>query len=57
VSFDRSLAAYGASVLKQNGGGTMVTTIEASMCVETMAQKYNGNVVRTKVGIFMFRSP
>ena len=50
VSFDRSLAAYGASVLKRNGGGTIVTTIEASMCVETMAQKYNGNVVRTKVG-------
>jgi phosphoglucosamine mutase len=50
VSFDRSLAAYGASVLKQNGGGTIVTTIEASMCVETMAQKYCGNVVRTKVG-------
>ena len=50
VSFDRSLAAYGAFVLKRNGGGTIVTTIEASMCVDTMAQKYCGNVVRTKVG-------
>ena len=50
VSFDRSLAAYGAFALKHNGGGTIVTTIEASMCVETMAQKYNGKVVRTKVG-------
>ncbi len=50
VSFDRSLAAYGAFALKRNGGGTIVTTIEASMCVETMAQKYGGKVVRTKVG-------
>ena len=50
ASFDRSLAAYGALALKRNGGGTIVTTIEASMCVETMAQKYGGKVVRTKVG-------
>jgi phosphoglucosamine mutase len=50
VSFDRSLAAYGAYTLKQNGGGTIVTTIEASMCVETMAEKFGGKVVRTRVG-------
>ena len=28
----------------------MVTNVEASMCVETMAKKYGGKVVRTKVG-------
>jgi phosphoglucosamine mutase len=50
VNFDRSLAAYGAYVLKRNPGGTIVTTIEASMCVETMAQKYGGKVIRTPVG-------
>jgi phosphoglucosamine mutase len=50
VSFDRSLAAYAAYMLKNNGGGSVVTTIEASMCVETMAQKYGGKVQRTKVG-------
>jgi phosphoglucosamine mutase len=50
VNFDRSLAAYGALALKRNGGGTIITTIEASMCVETMAKKYGGKVVRTKVG-------
>jgi phosphoglucosamine mutase len=50
VNFDRSLAAYGAFALKRNGGGTIITTIEASMCVETMAQKYGGKVVRTPVG-------
>jgi len=50
VNFDRSLAAYGAYALKRRGGGTIVTTIEASMCVETMAQKVGGKVVQTPVG-------
>jgi len=50
VNFDRSLAAYGAFALKRNGGGTVVTNVEASMCVETMAEKYGGKVTRTRVG-------
>ena len=50
VNFDRSLAAYGALALKRNGGGTVVTNVEASMCVETMAEKYGGKVIRTRVG-------
>jgi phosphoglucosamine mutase len=50
VSFDRSLAAYAAYALKQSGGGTVVTNVEASMCVETMAQPQGGRVIRTKVG-------
>jgi phosphoglucosamine mutase len=50
VNLDRSLAAYCGSVLKRYGGGTIVTTIEASMCVDRMASKYGGKVVRTKVG-------
>ena len=50
VNFDRSLAAYGALALKRSGGGIIVTNVEASMCVETMAEKYGGKVVRTKVG-------
>jgi phosphoglucosamine mutase len=50
VNFDRSLAAYGAYALKQVGGGVIVTTIEASMAIETMAQRYGGSVARTKVG-------
>jgi len=32
------------------GGGTVVTNVEASMCVETMVQTNGGKVVRTKVG-------
>ncbi len=50
VDFDRSLAAYGAYALKQAGGGVVATNVEASMCVETMAERFGGKVVRTKVG-------
>ncbi len=50
VNFDRSLAAYGAFVLKRSSGGVVVTNVEASMCVETMAEKYGGKVVRARVG-------
>jgi phosphoglucosamine mutase len=50
VDFDRSLAAYAAYALERDGGGTVVTNVEASMCVEKMAETYGGKVVRTKVG-------
>jgi phosphoglucosamine mutase len=50
VNFDRSLAAYAAYALKQAGGGVVATNVEASMCVETMAERFGGKVVRTKVG-------
>ncbi|MCJ7763280.1 phosphoglucosamine mutase [Candidatus Bathyarchaeota archaeon] len=49
VNFDRALAAYAAYALKRSGG-VMVTNVEASMCVETMAERYGGKVVRTRVG-------
>ena len=50
VDFDRSLAAYAAYSLKRAGGGTVVTNVEASMCVETMAETFGGKVVRSRVG-------
>jgi phosphoglucosamine mutase len=50
VNFDRSLAAYAAYMLKRSGGGTVVTNVEASMCVETMAQAQGGKVIRARVG-------
>ena len=50
VDFDRSLAAYAAYSLKRAGGGSVVTNVEASMCVEKMAELVSGRVVRTKVG-------
>lgn len=50
ADFDRVLAAYSAYALRKWGGKAVVTTVEASMCIETMAAKYGGKVVRTKVG-------
>jgi phosphoglucosamine mutase len=50
VDFDRILAAYAAYVAEINHGGTIVTNVEASMCIEEMVQQHGGNVVRTKVG-------
>ena len=50
VDFDRALSAFSAYVLKKNGGGIVVTNVEASMSVETMAAKFGGKVVRVRVG-------
>jgi phosphoglucosamine mutase len=36
--------------VKKKGGGTVVTTVEASMCVERMVEAEGGTVVRTRVG-------
>jgi phosphoglucosamine mutase len=50
VDFDRALAAFAAYALKRSGGGTVVTNVEASMCVETMAKRFGGKVERVRVG-------
>ena len=50
VDFDSALAAFSAYAVKQHGGGTVVTSVEASMCVERMVEAAGGTVVRTKVG-------
>jgi phosphoglucosamine mutase len=48
--FDQILAAYAAHVVKKNGDGTVVTSVEASMAVEKTVERCGGNVVRTRVG-------
>jgi phosphoglucosamine mutase len=50
VDFDRALAAFSAYAVKKNGGGIVITSVEASMCVEKMVEAEGGTVVRTKVG-------
>lgn len=50
VDLDSSLSAYSAYVLKHNVAATIVTNVEASMSIETLACKYNGDVSRTPVG-------
>jgi len=48
--FDQTLAAYASHIVKRNKGATIVTTVEASMCIEKMVKQYNGKVERTRVG-------
>jgi phosphoglucosamine mutase len=50
VDFDRALAAFSAYAVEKNGGGTVVTNVEASMCLEKMVEAQGGKVVRTRVG-------
>jgi phosphoglucosamine mutase len=50
ADFDRVLAAYAGYVVDKNGGGTVVTNIEASMCIDKMVEAQGGRVLRTKVG-------
>ena len=50
VDFDRALAAFSAYAVKKNGGGVVITNVEASMCVERMVEAQGGKVVRTRVG-------
>lgn len=47
---DQILAAYASHMVRKHEGGTVVTTMEASMCFERMVESYGGKVVRTKVG-------
>lgn len=50
VDFDRTLAAYAGHLARGKKGGIVVTTVEASMCIEKMVEAEGGKVRRTKVG-------
>lgn len=50
VDFDSVLAAYAAFVVREKGGGTVITNVESSMCIDSMVGASGGRVVRTKVG-------
>jgi len=50
VDFDQVLAAYAAHVISEKGRGTIVTSVETSMCIERMVEPRGGKVVRTRVG-------
>ncbi len=47
---DQIFAAYAAEAVKHQKNKTIVTHVEASMCVEKMVEAEGGKVVRTKVG-------
>lgn len=50
VDFDKILAAYTGYLLKKHIGGTIVTNVETSMCIDKIAQRFNGRIIRTRVG-------
>jgi phosphoglucosamine mutase len=50
VSGDRLLAAYAGHVIEREGGGSVVTHVGASMCVEDMVEAAGGKVIRVRVG-------
>lgn len=50
ADFDMILAAFAGYILRKASGGIVVTNVEASMCIEKIANNFNGKVVRTKVG-------
>ncbi len=47
---DKSLAIVAEHVVKENGGGIVVTPVSTSLCVEDMVNAAGGSVVYTKVG-------
>ncbi|HEY3421239.1 MAG TPA: phosphoglucosamine mutase [Methanomassiliicoccales archaeon] len=47
---DRSLAIVARHIVRQNGGGTVVTPVSSSSCVEDVVKAEGGEVVYTRVG-------
>jgi len=50
VPFDVALAAFAAHVVRSKGGGLVITTVEASYCVEKAVKEAGGEVLKTRVG-------
>ena len=47
---DRVLAAYARHVVEKAGGGTIVTHVGASRCIDEVVSKAGGRTLRTRVG-------
>lgn len=47
---DQTLATYAAHRIKQQKNRTVVTHVEASMCIDKMVEAEGGKIIRTKVG-------
>ncbi len=47
---DQTFATYAAHMVKRHKNKTIITHVEASMCVEKMVEANGGKVIRTKVG-------
>jgi phosphomannomutase / phosphoglucomutase len=47
---DKTFALVEKDMLKENGGGTIVTTVATSAAIYDIAEEYGGTVIATKVG-------
>jgi len=47
---DQTLALYAAYTIEKAGGGTVVTHVEASMCIDKIVEETGGKVIRTRIG-------
>jgi phosphomannomutase/phosphoglucomutase len=47
---DKSLAITAEAMVRENGGGTVVTPVSSSMAVEDVVRRAGGNVIYTRVG-------
>jgi len=47
---DLMLAAYSRYIVKNKGGGTIITHVDASRCIEEAVKPHGGKVIRTLVG-------
>ncbi|RLF40775.1 MAG: phosphoglucosamine mutase [Thermoplasmata archaeon] len=47
---DKSLTLMAKYMLLKNKGGKIVTPVTTSQCIDDIAKKYNGTVIRTRVG-------
>lgn len=50
VPFDVALAAFAAHLVRSRGGGLVITTVEASYCVEEAVKGAGGEIYKTRVG-------
>lgn len=47
---DKTFALVEKAMLRENGGGTIVTTVATSAAIYDIAEEYGGNVIATRVG-------
>lgn len=50
VSNDRVIAVFAREILERTGGGTIVTSIDTSRCIDEVAEALGGSVERTRLG-------
>jgi phosphomannomutase/phosphoglucomutase len=50
VPGDQSLTVVASHIVQEHGGGTVVTPVSTSSCLEEVVRRHNGQVIYTKVG-------